>query len=344
MKKKQILYLVLIFGFFLLVYTQFRTWRKFDWNTFLSQTHGISWLAVLAAVALTYAAYVLRAVRWNIFLRPIRAGQAQALIAPTVIGFTSVALLGRAGELVRPYLIARKEKLSMASQMGVWMVERIFDLGAFAVLIGVDVFAARHLPNLKQFRVAGLVLLAVMTALAGGAVYLRRHANSVAGWLQRRLQRFSARFAKQVAAKAQAFADGLHTIHDRKAFLQLAAVSLLMWIAITLAHFEVVHSYPALRYLPLSNIVLLVGFTLVGGLVQLPAVGGGAQLATILALAHIFKAPRELAVSCGILLWVVGFVAVIPAGLVLAHREHVSIRRLSQASQETEEKTVSQEA
>jgi len=51
------------------------------------------------------------------------------LVPPTLIGFTGLALLGRPGEFIRPYLIARQAKVSFSSQIAVWTVERIFDLG-----------------------------------------------------------------------------------------------------------------------------------------------------------------------------------------------------------------------
>ena len=46
--------------------------------------------------------------------------------------------------------------------------------------------------------------------------------------------------------------------------------------------------------------------------------------------------PRELAASCGIMLWLVTFIAVIPVGLLLAHRERLSLRKLSQESHQKE--------
>jgi hypothetical protein len=79
---------------------------------------------------------------------------------------------------------------------------------------------------------------------------------------------------------------------------------------------------------------------MLGSMVQLPGVGGGSQLATITALDHVFDIPKELAVSCGILLWLVTFVAVVPAGLLLAHHERLSLRKLSKESHQEEEVSV----
>ena len=77
---------------------------------------------------------------------------------------------------------------------------------------------------------------------------------------------------------------------------------------------------------------------MIGSMVQLPGVGGGSQLATISALRPRLRiVPKELAVSCGIMLWLVTFVAVVPLGLLLAHHERLSLRKLSAESAQAEE-------
>ena len=107
-----------------------------------------------------------------------------------------------------------------------------------------------------------------------------------------------------------------------------------MWWMIAVAYQKrCTHAYgedPA-RY-RLSQVLLLMGSSMVGSMLQLPGVGGGSQLATIAALEHIFDVPKELAASCGIMLWLVTFVAVIPLGLLLAHHERLSLRKLSAES------------
>ena len=62
------------------------------------------------------------------------------------------------------------------------------------------------------------------------------------------------------------------------------------------------------------------------------------QAATIGGINHYFGIPKEMAVSCGIMLWLVCFMVVIPAGLVLAHREHVSFTKISREAGEVKEK------
>jgi hypothetical protein len=133
------------------------------------------------------------------------------------------------------------------------------------------------------------------------------------------------------------FHGGLDTIHSPLSFLQLSGVSVLMWWIIALAYREVTHAYGApLEHMTVSKVLLLMGSSMLGSLIQLPGVGGGSQLATISALQHIFRASHELAASCGILLWLTTFVSVVPVGLLLAHQERLSLRKLSEESEQEE--------
>src|ERR1700730_9743396 len=122
MKNKRVfVYAIVVTVLLTLMYLQFRSWKNFDWAAFWAQWKQINPFSVLRAVALIYFTYFLRAWRWAIFLRPVRKSHSvSGLIPPTVIGFTGLALLGRPGELIRPYLIARRVGLSFSSQMAVW--------------------------------------------------------------------------------------------------------------------------------------------------------------------------------------------------------------------------------
>jgi hypothetical protein len=350
MDKKRIVASAVVFLILaVLVYLQYRHWQTFDWGTFWSQTHRISKIKVLRGIGFIYIAYVLRALRWRIFLKPVRPkATTMELVAPTLIGFTGLALLGRAGEFIRPYLIARRQQLPLSSQLAVWAVERIFDVGAFTVLIVLAIFLPSALPAIphpeyyRHFQEAGFLLIALVAGLAVGAVVVRRSGDAVALWVERRLGHLSSNLGHRMAQKVREFGAGLDTIHGPLSMLWLTLVSVGMWYIIALAYKEVTHSYgvDALE-IPVSQILILMGSSMVGSMLQLPAVGGGSQMATIAALSSVFDVPPEMAASCGILLWLVTFAAVVPLGLALAHHERLSLRKLSEESHRAEEAEIS---
>ncbi len=342
-KKRIVVWAVIVVVLGVLVYLQFREWRHFNWHVFLEQTGDTNKLYLINGVLLIYFTYILRALRWRIFLRPSCRTKTSRLIAPTFIGFAGLSLLGRPGELARPYLIARKENLTMSSQMAVWAVERIFDIGAFTVMMTIDIFSMDFSldPNLLPYRhaflTAGGVLIVLVAAMALGAYAVKRNGPAVARWLERRVRPIAPHFAESVAAKMHAFGEGLNTIHDFSALLQLIGVSLLIWFLIAVSYEQVTRAYPPpLRHWTISHVVLLIGFSMVGSLIQLPAVGGGSQLATIKGMQAVFGVHPEMAVSCGIMLWLITFMAVIPIGLFFAHRERVSLTRITEEGERVE--------
>ena len=346
MDRKRILASVVVFLILaVLVYLQYRHWRTFDWGTFWSQTHRINKWHVLHGILLIYLGYILRAVRWKIFLRPVRPKtRVIDLFSPTLIGFAGLALLGRAGEFIRPYLIARRTDLPFSSQLAVWAVERIFDVGAFAFLIALAIFLPSALPSIPhpeyyaRFREAGFVLIGLVAGLTIAAVLIGRNVESAALFVERLFQSLPSHFGHKLGQKVREFGTGLNTIHGPFSLLWLTVVSVGMWYFIALSYHEVTHSYgvDALE-IPVSQLLILMGSSMVGSMLQLPAVGGGTQMATIATLSSVFDVPAELAASCGILLWLVTFAAVVPVGLFLAHHERLSLRKLSEESHKAEE-------
>jgi uncharacterized protein (TIRG00374 family) len=291
-------------------------------------------------IALIYLAYGIRAIRWKIFLRPVKQTSAVGLVVPTIVGFTGLALLGRPGEFIRPYLISRKVGLSFSSQLAVWAVERIFDVGSFALILISAIFFARSTQEVlyyERFRLGGFILVGLVVVMTTGAAAVSWQGEALAKWIEVRFSHLPSHLGHRIAARIREFRDGLNTIHNLSSLIQLVVVSVAMWCMIGVAYWQVLLAYgPGPLNRPISQIPLLMASSMVGSLVQLPGVGGGSQLATISTLQHVFEAAPELAASCGILLWLVTFVSIVPLGLVLAHRERLSLRALSEKSQEAE--------
>jgi glycosyltransferase 2 family protein len=346
MDKKRVIASTVVFVILaILFYLQYREWHSFDWGTFWSQAHRIKKFHVLHGILLIYLGYVLRAIRWKIFLRPVRPKvRTIDLVSPTLIGFTGLALLGRAGEFIRPYLIARRTDLPFSSQLAVWTVERIFDIGSFTVLMALAVFKEGGMSSIppqqewyQYLPRAVVILVTFVLAVVVSAILINRKGTAVATWAERRFAHLPGNFGQKLATRVREFGEGLGSIDGPMSFLWLTLVSIGMWFLIAKAYQEITHSYevPALD-IPLLQILILMGSSMVGSMLQLPAVGGGSQVATIATLSSLFAVPPELAASCGILLWLVTFAAVVPLGLLLLHRERLSLRRLSEESHRAE--------
>jgi uncharacterized protein (TIRG00374 family) len=345
MNKKHIVTILIIAAILaVLFYLQFRQYKEFPWGKFrdvsasaFSEPARLT--RILAATLLIYLTYWLRALRWKILMRPMKQVSVVSVLPAQFIGFTGLALLGRPGEFSRPYLIAARHNLSFASQLAVWSVERLCDMGAFAVLFTIALF--RLAPELQTMAHGQLVrlhrgsyvLIGFIAAAAFGVFLLRTQRERFSRLVETCLPH--GKLGHSIGRKLVAFADGLDTIHDFSSFLQIAALSLAVWFAISLSYLEILHAYPdaVLGQISFRAVFLIIAGSMVGSMLQLPAVGGGSQLATITVMNRVLGVNETFATSAGIVLWLVTFASVVPVGLILAHRERISLRKLSEESE-----------
>lgn len=323
----------------ILIWREEKAWSSFAWATLWQQARHVHLLLVMCGTCLIYAAFVVRAYRWKLLLRPMRQTSVRRVLGPTIVGFTALALLGRPGELVRPYLLARKEQLSVSSQLGVWTIERFFDVTAFATLFLVTLLFSpdiRHLPYFGQVHRALWIIVIAAVVLAGIAALVHRFRTRFATLAEKVLSRMLRRFSTNAAGAAQSFTGALKTVSGIRQGVELGVLSLAMWVVIACAYWSVIHSFPALNRMTFDYVVLLMAFSMTGSLVQLPG-AGGAQLVTIAVLLKVFGVPGELAVACGILLWLATYMAPVPAGVVLLNLYGLSLRKISHESRKQPE-------
>jgi len=350
MNKKHTLTVLIIAAILaVLFYFQFRQYKEFPWGKFWSISGSLfrdpqRLARIIAGIALIYATYWLRAMRWKVFMRPMKQVSMGSVLPAQFIGFAGLALLGRPGEFSRPYLIAKRHDLTFASQLAVWSVERICDMGAFAILFAIALF--RLAPELQsmahgqlvKLQEGSYVLIGGIACAAFGVFLLRTQRERFSNWVETHLPH--GKLGHNIGRKLVAFADGLNTIHDFSSFLQIAGLSLLTWFVIALSYLEILHAYPdaMLGQISFRAVFIVMAGSMVGSLLQLPAVGGGSQLGTITVMNRVLGVNETYATSAGIILWLITFASVIPAGLILAHRERISLRKISEES-ETEVQT-----
>ncbi len=332
--KRAILYLFVAGVLVFLFIREVRVWQTFGWRALLSQVQVIHFQWVLFGSLLFEIGFVLRAWRWKLLLTSLRPTTVVRLLGPTFVGFTAIALLGRPGEFVRPYLIARKEGLPLSSQVAAWAVERVFDLGAFGaiVLAGAFTIEPHSIPYLENIRNSGLLVLAIIVAVAALIFVLRRRAS----WLQVTPGSASSpepRWHEKVVSQTlSAFDAGLNTVTDAQAFVKLAALSLFMWCLIALGYAAILHAFPfPLRAMPFGEVMVLMACSALGGLVPVPA-SATSQLLIVAILLNVFRTPVELSVSAGTILWLAGNMAPVPIGLVYLRYEHLSLLAVSRQS------------
>ena len=315
--------------------------RGFDWNLAAAALARISWPWLLLSLAMAAATYYGRALRWAVFLRPLKARPSMRnLLSATVIGFTAITLFGRPGELVRPYLIAVKERVPVSSQFAAWFLERIFDLLMALLIFGFALTRVHASGTHVGPRLAGVLavggrlaafaavaLLAILLALRHFAEPIRRR---LVAWLHLLPEARSLKFEKLL----NAFMQGVESTRSDGALLLVLMYSVIEW-ALIVACFECMSRSFFGASLSFVDVMVLLGFVSFGTVVQIPGIGGGMQVVMIVVLTELFTVKLEVATAFAMLVWIITFVVVVPVGLVLALKEGLDWHGLRRISRET---------
>lgn len=317
---------------------RFRHRFTFDWDSLGRQLRAVSWQPIALGLVLIYLGYWLRALRWAILIRPLRRVSPNSLLPAQIIGFTAVGLIGRVADFARPYLIARRFHLPVAGQLAVYSVERAFDLAAAATVFSLTLaFAPAALPHHHTYARAGEISLAATLALALFAIALRVQGAAIASALQALLQPLSKEFAANVAARVLDFRDGLRTLANALQFTASAAVSLLMWYGIAACYLLSARAFrgePTLARMSFTAIMLVFASSLGGSLLQLPILGWFTQIAVNAGALHtLLNVPLEAATACAAVMLAITTLAVLPAGLIAARFQGMSLREAARAGE-----------
>jgi glycosyltransferase 2 family protein len=336
-KRNGVLWAVVLIALVALVFL-FRNKVQFDWVMFWQQLRYVSVGHILAGIALIYTTYWLRAVRWAVFVSPTKKVSAVSLLGSQFIGFTAVALFGRLADLTRPYLVARRVGLSLTSQVAVYTIERMFDLGAAAVIFSCALaFSPKDSPHHDVFVRAGVLSMGATLAIAIFAGVVRMAGGAVAAFARGTVGRLSKPAGESIAAKIVGFRDGLNALSSARDFAVVVILSVGMWGLIGFAYLQTAHAFantPELADLTFSRTMLLMAVSIGGSLLQLPIIGWFTQIAvTATAMHTLYGAPIEAATACGAMLLVVTFLCIIPTGLIYSRVEHVSLKNVAKESE-----------
>ena len=286
---------------------------------------------ISAAFGAIAASYVVRVWRWQRLLAPIgQVGFATAAWA-TVIGFATTAVLpGRLGEVLRPYLLARRERLSASAALATVVLERLLDLIAVVLLFGVFLlFFSGDLPQtdarvLTALKVTGLVaalgagtMLALLLVAAGAP-------DRVAGVVAQVARRLPPRFGASVGRFLIKFSAGLGIARHPGRFMRAFAWSFPLWLCLCVSTWCMCQAFGIA--LPPAGSLLMMMLMVLGVSVPTPAGVGGFHAAFQFGVTGFYAAPVDAAVGAALVLHALSFGPVTLLGIVWMARDGLTFR------------------
>lgn len=312
-------------------------WRDFNWARVWSSIIDARKGPLVLVVLVVYLTFLIRAIRWEFFLNPIKKASLWVLIEGQFLGFSSIYLVGRPGEFVRPAFIAKKVNVPMSAMMAVWLLERIFDSVFLVLLFAAALYfepvgpsTARGVSMLAAMHRGGYVLFALTAVLVGLLVLFRLRTEALTRLALRLFSFLPARALAVFEHFLRSFAHGLGVIRNWTTLLGSVASTGILWflnVSIFWLLFQSLRG--GLEQLPWLAAALTLFCAAVGLAVQLPGVGGGYQVGTILALTEIFNVGPEPATGAGMLLWIMMLVPCLGVALLMLVHEGLTFRKLT---------------
>lgn len=329
--------------------------RKLDWGEVQRAVSKADARLLALAIVVVCLTYVLRAFRWRTLLAPLTEAGMRALFIATTVGFGSLFVFGRAGEVVRPIVLPlRDRRVKPAASFVTIIVERLCDSLAMLVLFALNLLWFRvpveHFRELlhgrfgdwvlamfEHGRVTGLILLTLAVLSVAALSWFERRAPSAIGWLDQRFKswRFVPERLRNVLTHTlEQLASALGILADPRELAVTVGWTTILWLSITLADWLVLRAFG----LPFgfSETVFVMGWALVGSLVPTPGGAAGAFHAATAASLIFLGVERDQAAAVSIITHLVVFAPALIFGLYYVLRGEINISRLRRIAASSE--------
>ncbi|MBI3362991.1 MAG: flippase-like domain-containing protein, partial [Chloroflexi bacterium] len=210
---------------------------------------GANYWWLIPGIAIYFLGVWARAWRWHYLLRPLKKISTRAMFPIVTIGYMGNNIYpARAGEVLRAYVLKRKEGVAVSASLATILVERIFD----GVVMLMFVFV--NLPELARLSGASGVVGSIQTVALWGtlafvgalAVFLVTAMMPVSaarlyGWFVDRC--LPARFRERVRGLLDKFLSGLASLRSPRDVLMVFVTSLVIWLFETGKYWFVMHAF-----------------------------------------------------------------------------------------------------
>ena len=304
MSRKSLFLLILIAAATIILYR----WAdfSFDWHLFfitLWNVHPV-WLTI--SIVATFLTFFIRAMRWQVLLDQSKFVPLGPLTIMNLVGFSAICLIGRAGEIVRPLWLTRRERIPLTVSLATLVVERFFDsvmlvvmFGCTLLLVKVPTAATGTVTLMKN---AAWLIIAISAVSVVFLFLFRSNIDRIVSFVP---------FAR-LSRLLRSFSDGLSFLERSRSFGLVIAHSAVLWIAIAFQFWFMLLGMKLPFSVAAATLVMVV--TAIGSVAQVPGIGGGFQAGYIFCMTTFFDLPKEQAVATSLIAWVSSSVPVVVAG------------------------------
>lgn len=306
--------------------------RGTDFDALKASIGSAHLLWILLGVTMQFLSHLLRAWRWQLFLIPVKSNTSlwnsfKAIIA----GYGMNNLIPRAGEVVRPVMFARREKIPIPATIATIVIERVSDLFGMVIFGLASLFLfqdqlERAFPGMtsKMNAIFGITTILLAVCIA---IFANEHRTAaLIRWMVRPLP---VRFKEKVHHAGHAFAQGMQGIKSR-AFLSFVVGTIGIWCLYALSMYFSFFAFdePAIRDAGLVAAIMLQFLSGIAFVVPTPGGTGSYHAILSQALIIMFGVTKPTALAYVTLTHGANYISTTLLGLWFMFTEGVSMSKL----------------
>lgn len=297
------------------------------------QTANYVW--ILPGVGAYFVGVWVRAWRWHYLLRPLKPIPTAKMWPIVVIGYMGNNIYPfRAGEIIRAYLLKRREGVSISASIATILVERIFDGLVMLLFVFITLPFVPGLPDwLRQMVV--LASLAFFGALLTFLIMAALPATSRRLY-QWGIERFiPAKWQPTILDLADRFMEGLSSLANFRDIFMVFFTSVIIWLLETVKYWFVMFAFN----FSVSFFVLMLMNGVVNLATTLPSAPGyiGTFHAPGILILELFGVESSVAAAYTVVLHAALWLPITVLGLWYMLRESLSLSEITTSQPELTE-------
>jgi hypothetical protein len=324
----------LVAGFFIIIFSLYYAFKDVSAAEIIRALNSIRFIYVLPAVLMVAVSFSFRALRWRYLIASFKKVKTSNLYSPLMIGLMGNMLPARAGEFIRAYLLSKKEGISYSASFATIFIERLFDLFIVLLLLAWVLFfesaiflhgdSAGIMKYMIKFGWISFGLCMLILLFSIFLQYRNQQAMELVNYFTKPLP---LKWGEKIINAVNSFSGGLMILRNKRGFTAAVLLSILISVVIVLTFYFLYLAFDLDTKLPVlpSLLLLCLVVDIFVALFPTPGFLGSFHAACVAALHGVFNISKAVALSYGIVAWLVfmGFTVVV--GAFFALKDNISI-------------------
>jgi uncharacterized protein (TIRG00374 family) len=223
--------------------------RGLKWDEFWVSIKTANYLWIIPGIAIYFVGVWIRAWRWHYLLRPLKPISTNKMFPVITIGYAGNNIFpARAGEVLRAFILKRRENVTISASLATIIVERIFDAVVMMAFVFVNLPELAKLTsnsgfigNIRSVAVWGTVIFFGALIVFLIAAMLPQRTTKIVQWFIVKL--IPRHFHTQLVEIMNKFLDGLASLRSPANVLMVFFTSLVIWLLETGKYWFVMQAF-----------------------------------------------------------------------------------------------------